>query len=194
MPFKDLREFLALLEEKGELLRTKKPVDVKFEISSYIRKTSDEHGPALLFENVNNFNMPVLGGLLGRLDPSSLTNDAYLLRLTAQDTSTLVQTFFDLYNTRDFDRGEKLVAEALQAHVKPGDFVVCDQLVDRTRDRANTFYDGPVTTHISFADPYCVTMREVAVAQGRKLGIPLHERGTVVVIEGAVTVTELAFA
>ena len=41
MPFKDLREFLALLEEKGELLRTKKPVDVKFEISSYIRKTSD---------------------------------------------------------------------------------------------------------------------------------------------------------
>src|SRR5262245_12471139 len=63
MPFKDLREFLALLEEKGELLRTKRPVDVKFEISSFIRKTSDEHGPALLFENVNNFNMPVLGGV-----------------------------------------------------------------------------------------------------------------------------------
>ncbi len=63
MPFKDLREFLSFLEEKGELLRTEKPVDVKFEISSYIRKTSDERGPALLFENVKNFNMPVLGGL-----------------------------------------------------------------------------------------------------------------------------------
>src|SRR5512132_1992357 len=63
MPFKDLREFLALLEVKGELLRTKKPVDVKFEISSYIRKTSDQRGPALFFENVKNFNMPVVGGV-----------------------------------------------------------------------------------------------------------------------------------
>ena len=63
MPFKDLREFLALLEQKGELLKTKKPVDVKFEISSYIRKTSDQRGPALLFENVKNFTMPVVGGI-----------------------------------------------------------------------------------------------------------------------------------
>jgi 5'-methylthioadenosine phosphorylase len=73
---------------------------------------------------------------------------------------------------------------SLQEHVKPGDFVVCDQMVDRTRDRPNTFYDGPVTTHISFADPYCPTMRDVTVAAGRELGIPMHERGTVVVIEG----------
>jgi 2,5-furandicarboxylate decarboxylase 1 len=63
MPFRDLREFLTLLEEKGELLKTKKPVDVKFEISSYIRKTSDQRGPALLFENVKNSTMPVLGGM-----------------------------------------------------------------------------------------------------------------------------------
>ena len=73
---------------------------------------------------------------------------------------------------------------SLQAGVKPGDFVICDQLVDRTRDRPNTFYDGPVTTHISFADPYCPTMRATAIEQGRALGIPLHDRGTVVVIEG----------
>ncbi|MBI4259240.1 MAG: S-methyl-5'-thioadenosine phosphorylase, partial [Actinobacteria bacterium] len=73
---------------------------------------------------------------------------------------------------------------SLQPHVKPGDFVVCDQLVDRTRGRADTFYDGPVTTHISFADPYCPTMREVAVAEARALDIPVHERGTVVVIQG----------
>jgi 5'-methylthioadenosine phosphorylase len=73
---------------------------------------------------------------------------------------------------------------SLQANVKPGDFVICDQLVDRTRDRPNTFYDGPITTHISFADPYCATMREVAIAKGRELGISLHDRGTVVVIEG----------
>jgi 5'-methylthioadenosine phosphorylase len=73
---------------------------------------------------------------------------------------------------------------SLQPHVKPGDFVICDQLVDRTRTRPNTFYDGPVTTHISFADPYCPTIRQVAIDEGRRLEIPLHERGTVVVIEG----------
>ena len=73
---------------------------------------------------------------------------------------------------------------SLQPSVRPGDFVICDQLVDRTRSRPNTFYDGPVTTHISFADPYCPVMREVAIAKGRQVGIPLHERGTVVVIEG----------
>jgi len=73
---------------------------------------------------------------------------------------------------------------SLQEHVRPGDFVICDQLVDRTRLRPSTFYDGPVTTHISFADPYCPTVRGVATERARALDIPVHERGTVVVIEG----------
>lgn len=73
---------------------------------------------------------------------------------------------------------------SLAPHVKPGDFVICDQLVDRTRERPNTLYDGPETTHVSFADPYCSVMRGVAITEGKRLDIPLHERGTVVVIEG----------
>ncbi len=73
---------------------------------------------------------------------------------------------------------------SLRPDVRPGDFVVCDQLVDRTRTRPHTFYDGPATTHISFADPYCPTTREIAVAKGRELGITMHDGGTVVVIEG----------
>ena len=73
---------------------------------------------------------------------------------------------------------------SLQPNVKPGDFVVCDQMVDRTRDRQNTFYDGPVTTHVSFSDPYCETMRRAAIEAGRALDISMHDHGTVVVIEG----------
>jgi 5'-methylthioadenosine phosphorylase len=73
---------------------------------------------------------------------------------------------------------------SLQPHVKPGDFVFCDQLVDRTHSRPSTFYDGPETTHISFADPYCPTVRKVAIEQAGTLEIPNHERGTVVVIQG----------
>jgi 5'-methylthioadenosine phosphorylase len=73
---------------------------------------------------------------------------------------------------------------SLQANVKPGDFVICDQFVDRTWGRRDTFYDGPTTTHVSSADPYCPTMRGIAVEKGRELGVTVHERGTVVVIQG----------
>src|SRR5918912_376128 len=75
-------------------------------------------------------------------------------------------------------------AGSLQPHVKPGDFVVCDQFVDRTYMREQTFYDGPRVVHISSADPYCPDLRERSIAAGRELGITMHERGTVVVIQG----------
>jgi 5'-methylthioadenosine phosphorylase len=73
---------------------------------------------------------------------------------------------------------------SLQAHVKPGDFVICDQFIDRTWGRRDTFYDGPTTTHVSSADPYCPTMREIAIAKAAELGITAHPTGTVVVIQG----------
>src|SRR5919108_5597941 len=46
-------------------------------------------------------------------------------------------------------------AGSLQPHVKPGEFVICDQFVDRTTGRASTFYDGPPVVHIAGAEPYC---------------------------------------
>jgi 5'-methylthioadenosine phosphorylase len=75
-------------------------------------------------------------------------------------------------------------AGSLKAAVRPGHFVVCDQLVDRTWGRDDTFYDGPETTHIGFADPYCPEMRAVAISQGREHGIDVHDRGTVVTVQG----------
>ncbi|MBV8083036.1 MAG: S-methyl-5'-thioadenosine phosphorylase [Candidatus Eremiobacteraeota bacterium] len=75
-------------------------------------------------------------------------------------------------------------AGSLQGWVKPGDFVVSDQLVDRTNARKDTFYDGPVTTHVSFAHPYCPQLRDLAVDVIEKAGIPVHEHGTVVCIQG----------
>jgi UbiD family decarboxylase len=63
MPFRDLREFITHLKDQKELRRIRKPVDTKYEIAAYIRKTSDIKGPALLFENVNHSKVPVLGGV-----------------------------------------------------------------------------------------------------------------------------------
>jgi 5'-methylthioadenosine phosphorylase len=73
---------------------------------------------------------------------------------------------------------------SLRAELAPGTFVVCDQLVDRTSGRADTFYDGPQVVHLSFADPYCPELRALAVATGEELGIPLRRAGTGVVIQG----------
>ena len=73
---------------------------------------------------------------------------------------------------------------SLQPAMKPGDFVICDQFVDRTCGRADTFYDGPITTHISSAEPYCPVLRKIAADTARELGIVAHEAGTVVVIQG----------
>ncbi|MFZ5853004.1 MAG: S-methyl-5'-thioadenosine phosphorylase [Chloroflexota bacterium] len=75
-------------------------------------------------------------------------------------------------------------AGSLQANVRPGDFVVCDQFVDRTSGRAQTFFDGPIVSHVSAAEIYDPTLRSIAIDVIREHGIPVHERGTVVVIEG----------
>ena len=75
-------------------------------------------------------------------------------------------------------------AGSLQLAVKPGDFVVCDQFVDRTSGRPHTFYDGPIVTHLSSAETYDPTLRRLAIETIRDHGIEVHERGTVVVIEG----------
>jgi len=75
-------------------------------------------------------------------------------------------------------------AGSLQPDVVPGDFVICDQFVDRTNSRIDTFYDGPHTTHISTADPYCPDLRNIVIKAAGELGIKHHKNGTVVVIQG----------
>ena len=75
-------------------------------------------------------------------------------------------------------------AGSLQAQVEPEHFVVCDQYVDRTRGRADTFYDGPDVYHISSAEPYCPHLRQLAIEVIRSQGIVVHEKGTIVVING----------
>jgi 5'-methylthioadenosine phosphorylase len=75
-------------------------------------------------------------------------------------------------------------AGSLALGVKPGDFVVCDQFVDRTSGRADTFFDGPIVTHLSSAETYDPVLRQLAIDTIRDHGIEVHERGTVVVIQG----------
>jgi len=77
-------------------------------------------------------------------------------------------------------------AGSLSPSIGLGELVVVDQLVDRTWGRADTYHDeftdGPV--HASLADPYDADLRTALVAAARKLQLPVHDRGTVVVIQG----------
>jgi UbiD family decarboxylase len=54
---------MEYLEERRELVRITEEVDPKFDIGAYIRKTSDQQGPALLFENVKGHDMQAVGGI-----------------------------------------------------------------------------------------------------------------------------------
>jgi 5'-methylthioadenosine phosphorylase len=75
-------------------------------------------------------------------------------------------------------------AGSLRRDIPPKTFVVSDQVIDFTKSRPNTFYDGPKTTHVSFADPYCPTIREALVHAAIRMGIDHRVGGTMVVIEG----------
>src|SRR5512137_1280523 len=74
MAIKDLREFMALLEQKGQLARIQTPVDPNLEIGAITDRVSKEVGPALLFENPVNretgtpYDMPVAINLMGSYD------------------------------------------------------------------------------------------------------------------------------
>lgn len=73
---------------------------------------------------------------------------------------------------------------SLRPEITPGDFVVCDQYVDRTSGRQDTYYDGPEAVHVSAAEPYSPVLRELLVAGCSAIGVPAHEAGTLVVIQG----------
>lgn len=75
---------------------------------------------------------------------------------------------------------------SLRPEFAPGDFVILDQIVDRTAGRASTFFDralgGPF--HLGFADPYCPELRRLAAEAARECAVNAHGSGTVVVIPG----------
>ena len=73
---------------------------------------------------------------------------------------------------------------SLQPEIHPGEFVILDQFVDRTRGRQDTFFNGPETHHIGAAEPYCPRLRELAVRMAEELKIPVRPSGTMVVIQG----------
>ncbi|MBI5434448.1 MAG: S-methyl-5'-thioadenosine phosphorylase [Planctomycetes bacterium] len=73
---------------------------------------------------------------------------------------------------------------SMREDVHPGDFVVIDQFIDRTRHRPDTFFEGGVVAHVMFADPVCHDVRKVFLGAAAKVGVKAHDGGTYVNMEG----------
>jgi len=73
---------------------------------------------------------------------------------------------------------------SLKEEIKPRDFVLPDQLFDRTRLRRPTFFGNGVVGHISFDEPYCPELRKLIFDKSKELNITTHFGGTYVCIEG----------
>jgi len=73
---------------------------------------------------------------------------------------------------------------SLREELKPGTIVVLDQFIDRTTNRASTFYEGSKTCHISVAEPFCSQLRSVMLSAGQKLNLPTKPEGTYICIQG----------
>ena len=65
MKYKDLRDFIDLLEKRGELKRISQEIDPYLEMTEIADRTLRAEGPALLFENPKGYDIPVLANLFG---------------------------------------------------------------------------------------------------------------------------------
>ena len=72
---------------------------------------------------------------------------------------------------------------SLNEKMAPCDFVVGEQLVDRTFKRRNTFFEDGVVAHVSLADPFCKKLSDVVFETAKSVGLKVH-RGSYICIEG----------
>jgi len=73
---------------------------------------------------------------------------------------------------------------SFRQELKPGDLVIPDQLIDRTRHRPDSFFGEGIVVHIAFADPFCPVLSKILYDAARKTKANVHFGGTCVVMEG----------
>jgi 5'-methylthioadenosine phosphorylase len=73
---------------------------------------------------------------------------------------------------------------SLQEDLRPGEFLVADQFVDRTRNRVSTFFGDGLVAHASFAHPTCGELSGVLADACVHCAVPVHRKGTYICMEG----------
>ncbi|MFC1898892.1 S-methyl-5'-thioadenosine phosphorylase [Chloroflexota bacterium] len=75
-------------------------------------------------------------------------------------------------------------AGSFKQEIKPGDLVIPDQLIDRTKGRESTFFTDGIVAHITFADPFCETLCQLLYQSAKEAGTSVHAKGTYITMEG----------
>jgi len=75
-------------------------------------------------------------------------------------------------------------AGSFKQEIKPGDLLIPDQLIDRTRNRISTFFGNGITVHIAFAEPFCPVLSQTLYQAAKEVGAAVHLKGTYVAMEG----------
>jgi 5'-methylthioadenosine phosphorylase len=73
---------------------------------------------------------------------------------------------------------------SLKEELAPGEFLVADQFVDRTKGRISTFFGGGLVAHVTFDKPTCPQVSRVLADASVHCGVKVHRKGTYICIGG----------
>lgn len=93
----------------------------------------------------------------------------------------------NIYSLKSLGVGHIISVSAvgsLKKELKPGDLVIPDQLIDRTRNRVSSFFHGSIVAHIIFAEPFCPVLSQILFKAAKEIYTTVHQGGTYVVMEG----------
>ena len=75
-------------------------------------------------------------------------------------------------------------AGSFKKEIEPGQLLIPDQIIDRTRRRVNSFFGDGIVAHIPFADPFCPELSQLLYRSAQDVGAHAHMGGTYVCMEG----------
>ena len=73
---------------------------------------------------------------------------------------------------------------SLKEYLRPGEFLVADQFVDRTKGRVSTFFGNGIVAHVTFDKPICPSVSGVLADASVHCGVTVHGKGTYICMEG----------
>ncbi|MDP7180684.1 MAG: S-methyl-5'-thioadenosine phosphorylase [Candidatus Woesearchaeota archaeon] len=149
--------------ENPEILKDAKEVEVE---TKYGKPSS-----SLMTGSIEGIDVVILSrhGRRHEIMPTNVPNQANILALKDQGCTHILASS---------------AAGSLKEEIKPGDFVLVDQFIDRTTKRKSTFFEKDHVCHIPMAEPFCKDMRDSLYESANELGMRAHEKGTVITIEG----------
>lgn len=127
----------------------------------------------LTFGKVKDIEIVILArhGKGHTIPPTQVNNRANIAALKQADCTHILAT---------------TACGSLRKDIGRGDFVILDQFIDFTRHRITTFHDSfkEGIKHTAMAEPFDKHLRDILIETGKSLGFKIHEKGTVITIEG----------